>query len=324
MSYNFTYEKALDALGFDPSKRADQYPSEAEIKKKYYKLALKYHPDKNKNKNLSPEEQKKYSDKFKKINAAYIFLREGGDKHNNLWEANEDMDTDYISILKRCINFLYPSNNWDDLYIQTTINGFMMNCQDVSLDIFRNMEKERCCELYELLANYFIMFDMPNKDILEKMRLICQEKMKNDNIIVLTPSISDLMEDKVYKLKVGSEEFYIPLWHNKLYYDLSKNDLIVMIKPDLPPNIYIDKRNNIIIQTEVDIASVFKKGIFSYIFEGKKLEVESSKITLTKELQVFTFRRCGIAIKDTENIFSNKYRGDIFIHLKLISRNNNN
>ena len=316
MSYDINFKKALEILEFNP--KIDT-PSEADIKKKYYKLALKYHPDKQKNKNLSQKTQKEYCDKFKKINMAYDYLKQNGDE--NIWGTDEqEAPSDYMTILKQCINFVYPSNSWDDLYIQTTVKSFMLNCQDVSLDIFKNMEKERCCELYELMANYFTMFDMPNKDILEKMRIICQEKMKNDNIIVLTPSINDLMNDKVYKLKVGDEDFYIPLWHNKLYFDLSMNDLIVLIKPDLPDNIFIDSKNNIIIKKTAYVDDIFNIGKFSCIFEGKQLEVDSTKIIISKEIQVFSFRRCGIAIKDDDNIFSHKHRGDIFIHLKLISK----
>ena len=48
------------------------------------------------------------------------------------------------------------------------------------------MDKEKSCEIYEFLANSFCIFDVQNKELLEKIRKICHDKMK-DNIIILTP-----------------------------------------------------------------------------------------------------------------------------------------
>jgi DnaJ-class molecular chaperone len=55
-------EQSLKELGFSQ----DETPSEQEIKKVYRKLALKFHPDKNKEQGAE--------EKFKQIAAAYEFL----------------------------------------------------------------------------------------------------------------------------------------------------------------------------------------------------------------------------------------------------------
>ena len=69
--------EALSILGLSPGMNWQN--NEADIKKAYRKLALKYHPDKNPN---NQEEAKK---KFQEINEAFAFLEKGnndGDNHN--------------------------------------------------------------------------------------------------------------------------------------------------------------------------------------------------------------------------------------------------
>ena len=48
--------------------------SEEEIKKAYRKLAMKYHPDNAKRKNLNEKQVKEYEEKFKEIGEAYAIL----------------------------------------------------------------------------------------------------------------------------------------------------------------------------------------------------------------------------------------------------------
>ena len=43
--------------------------------------------------------------------------------------------------------------------------------------------------------------------------------MKDDNVIILNPTLEDLLEGNIYKLDIFEKEFYIPLWHQELYYD---------------------------------------------------------------------------------------------------------
>ena len=301
-------EKALEILELS----SDATPNE--IKKGFYKLALKYHPDKFKSDDL--DEKNKNCDKFKNINLAYEYLKDG---KNNSEPSNKEFEMNYTSILKACINFIYPSNNWDDLYIKTTIESFVNNCEDISIEIFKKLSKDKCCEFYDFIANYFILFDIENTELLDKMRKICHDKMRDDNIIVLTPSMNDLLKDNVYKLQLSNTSYYIPLWHNKLYFDISGNDLIVLIKPDIDDSIKIDRHNNIILSVKKEITEVFNDDKFTYDFEGKILEIESNKITITKTPQTFSFRNCGIARINEDNIYSNKERGDIFINLELVN-----
>ena len=63
-----------------------------DLKRKYYKYALKYHPDKNKNELAS--------EKFKLGTEAYKFLQ----KERNM---NEEIKLDYFSIIENSLCFPY-------------------------------------------------------------------------------------------------------------------------------------------------------------------------------------------------------------------------
>ena len=47
-----------------------------------------------------------------------------------------------------------------------------------------------------------------------------EEKIKHDNIILLIPTLEDLLNDTIYKLDISKNIFYVPSWHNELYFDL--------------------------------------------------------------------------------------------------------
>ena len=57
--------------------------------------------------------------------------------------------------------------------------------------------------------------------------------MREDNVIILNPTLEDLLKGNIYKLDIFEKEFYIPLWHQELYYDIKGRDLIVKIIPEL-------------------------------------------------------------------------------------------
>lgn len=67
---NLNSDDPFEVLGIDPSPNLDK----REIKRAYKRLALKYHPDVTTDINSTPEEKKRASDAFAKINEAYQTL----------------------------------------------------------------------------------------------------------------------------------------------------------------------------------------------------------------------------------------------------------
>ena len=84
-------------------------------------------------------------------------------------------------------------------------------------------------------------------------------KIKNDECIILNPTIDDLLANNLYKLRVNDFTYIVPLWHHELVYDNSGNDIYVKCFPMLPDNVCIDDQNNIHIDCKYDIKEILNK-----------------------------------------------------------------
>jgi DnaJ-class molecular chaperone len=123
------FDKALEIL------ELQKKFTKRELKKAYYKKAIRYHPDKNNG-------DKKKEAIFKQINEAYIFL--GDEKNKNI----DDLDTSFSNILKRFV---------DKKDIDNTMKAVIKKCKKTSIGLFEKLSKERAIEIYAFLSK--------NKDI---------------------------------------------------------------------------------------------------------------------------------------------------------------
>ena len=57
-----------------------------------------------------------------------------------------------------------------------------------------------------------------------KIKNIIREKVKNDNVYILNPTLEDLFNYRIFKLKCGEDIFYVPLWHSELQFSSSGQD----------------------------------------------------------------------------------------------------
>jgi len=264
-----------------------------ELRTAYYKKAILYHPDKN----TDGEEM------FKKINDAYVFLQ----KHFGT-EIEEELN--YKNLIKKCILSIYPDCDWDSIFIETTINSILINIKNISEKFFENISKEKSIEIYKFLS-FFPISD----EIKKKIKEIIQKKIKNDNIVILNPSLNDLLNDNVYKLEIENQSFFIPLWFPEVYYDLSDNDLIVQCIPELDNNVMIDKKNNLHVSVNYSITELLKKKNIDIMLGNKKFIIQVNELKI-KKLQNYIFYESGI-LKQSDNMFSSKHRGDIIIYIYL-------
>jgi len=275
------------------------------LKKAYYKQALKYHPDKNKSKTAEAE--------FKKINEAYCFLL----KHEGCYKGNPHIDTNYRDIIKSCVKYFTPDVKWDDLFLDTTLDNIINNCGKLSLRLFKDLKKEKSIELFEFLSNHREIFGLSN-DIINQMKDILKEKMRDDNIIILNPSLNDLLFDNVYKLEFNSQTYYIPLWHHELVFDHSGNDLIIKCIPDLEEHITIDNKNDLHCLYEGPITHILQEQQLKITLGEKEFIIEGDKLAIKKN-QTIILRKQGILKANPEHIFSTDERGDIYIDINLES-----
>ena len=286
------------------------------LKKQYRKMALKWHPDKNKEPGANQ--------KFQRINDAYEYLlnvtndadADADDTDNN---KNTDTDNNYLNILNDFIKSLIKSTSKEDI-----INKIVMECNNITEAYlkhkFEELDKEVSLEIYHFLYKYKdILYISDN--ILELVSLTIKEKLKNDRIFILKPELSDIMNHNIYKLVVDDSVYLVPLWHSELYFDAPNNsEIIVLCQPRLPPQVIIDEHNNIYYNKDINIncelSYLIKDKYVSFELGGKWFSIPLDKLYI-KEEQFYRFKGQGIAqIIDTD-MYDIKTRGDVIVKIRL-------
>jgi len=308
------YKMALETLDIDLTKaewRGSHLNLEY-VKRRYHKMALKNHPDKNSNSADATE-------KFQKINDAYEFLKREisiSSVETEQEKTQDEMAEDtYEGILKNFVLGIIKGG-YNEI-ISSIINDVASGCKKISLKLFEDLSKERSMEVYQFLSKYKNLLHI-SQDTLCQVREIVLEKCKEDCVYILNPSMDDLLENNIYKLSLNGSLYFVPLWHDELYFDGSGCDIIVKCVPDLPDNVCFDENNNLLVDIEIPLqASLFDSG--SYTFQiGKKIcaiKIEDLKL---QKSQSVVLKNEGISIIDEKDMYNVKNKSDIIVKVTFI------
>jgi hypothetical protein len=274
------------------------------IKKCYYKLALRHHPDKGGD-----------STEFKKIKEAYDFIiKHETDNESNVYikEDNDTFEGMFVSFVESIIKNRKGFERFDKLFIKTTLHSILKKCDVYSIKVFSQLDLEKCKQIYDFLSQHKDVFFLSDEQLL-KYKEIIQNKMKNNNIILLNPSIDDILSDNIYKLELEDDTHYIPLWHNEIIVD----DMIIKNIPDISSNISINDNHDIIIKQTVSIVELFENGKLGITVGNKNYNVHSDQVKITKDIQFILFKEQGKLIPNSNNLYENKKRGNVIVELTL-------
>jgi len=279
-----------------------------ELKQSYRKMALKYHPDKCKDKS---------GDRFKEINTAYILLSTKFAEEENNTKGN------YDSILSNFINYFHK--NIDTTTVLNIINNITKKGNNYALKFFKDSDTDTCINIYEFFIKNRDVLHLKS-ELIDELTIIIREKIAKDNIVIINPSLDDLFKSNIFKLDYCNNIYYVPLWHSEIYYELNDTDtytdtdLIVKCIPNLPEHIHIDENNNIHINLtyKTSISELLTKQHINYqIQDILKLDIKIHDLYI-RPYQTIKFLNRGIPKICTDKIYNIDTKSHVIIHLELI------
>jgi len=308
------------------------------LKRQYHKLALQNHPDKNGNTIESTTH-------FQQINEAYELLKREitiieNPEYNE--DRNEPPSTAYTFIVNLFIDGLLKGTYNE--FISTIIKNIVNGCTNISLKLFDDLDKENALSVYNFIFKYQTILHI-SEETLNKIKDIIHDKYKNVKIYILNPTIDDLFDNNIYKLDVNGEKYFVPLWHNELYFDeivpesidakidtktdnsetTAPNEIIVKCIPDLPENMYIDEDNNLFVSVNIPFTfSLISQELITVKIGKREFYLPICKLFIAP-VQTYIMKGDGISRinelnKDnsTNTIYNIDSKGDINIKIHFV------
>jgi len=190
-------------------------------------------------------------------------------------------------------------------------------CETNALEILSKVEKQNLIKIYEIIERYRESLHF-TEDFVSKLKRILNEKIKDDECIILNPTIDDLFENNVYRLKINGFTFVVPLWHNELVYDNSGNDVYVKCVPVLPENMEIDEKSNIHILYECSFQEIWSQEYLTIHVGSLRFYIKRDTLKI-KDEQIVIFSKQGISRINTKNIYDVTNKGDVIVTVKIKS-----
>ena len=147
---------------------------------------------------------------------------------------------------------------------------------------------------------------------------IIREKLKNDSIIILNPTLKNVLNNDIYKLDYNGTTLYVPLSQRNSYFDFSGGILnvkcIANILDTSNSNIAIDNDNNIQVKVFETITTIFDTPNIVINIETLKFEIATSELYI-RPYQTYKLKNQGIAkMNDRLDIIGRK---DIIVHVYI-------
>ena len=279
------------------------------LKQHYYLKALKYHPDKNHDIDANKQ--------FQEVLEAYNYLRDHSSfkcdndfSYSSLSDDNND-HSNYLYIFENFISGI--DKNIDISKLLSIINN---NYTEFSLKLLKQLPKNILLSLHKFVNQNADILHINMAISTELDKLIAQHT-QDDSIVIVNPTIDNLLNDDAYKLQFNGETYFIPLWHHELVYDTSGQSLIVQCEPVLPDYINLDQYNNIYVALSINLSSIFKKEYLDLNIGLKTYKIPVAELYMRKH-QRYTIKKTGISLINTRDIYNINERANIVVDIHTI------
>ena len=275
-----------------------------ELKRSYHIMALNYHPDKNKEINSK--------ERFQEIGEAYTFLHNIINSNiNNIYENNteeEIYDTPYTDLMINLLKMLLSKSDSGE------INKFQKKCIEYTNKLLDQLFDKINLNVLEDIYKFIVKNSMSlSEDMINIIKDIINKKLMKYNMYIISPSLENIINSEIFKLEIEEDIVYVPLWHQEMIYE----NILIKIQPILPDNITIDEYNNMHITYEerfINVLNLIKEDIKFIEINNYKVYLEELRL---KKIQVVIFKNQGIPLINTNDIFDNKTKGNVLIHIHL-------
>jgi DnaJ-class molecular chaperone len=254
--------------------------SNDDIRKQYIKLAMKYHPDRNKNRSI--EIQQEYEEKFKEINEAYS-------------KINNNIDTDFNftddSIFDRFKNLDYKDIANKFLKEASLFSKFMFDQNEVYTN---NINVNLNIDLFDIYNNIKKNFNLEITKRCKKCMGI-GVKVNENNFVPCNNCYGAkyLTQKKEFEIYSGEGKQIFFKQSNEEYGKKTGNVIV---------NIIPKKNDTYIIQNYIDICYYVNKANISFTYLDNKQYILNN----LEENKKYCFKNYGL-------LNNNMQRGDLYI-----------
>jgi hypothetical protein len=302
-------EKARKCLQFDPFETI----SPEKCKQRYRRLALRFHPDKNKSENAESE--------FQAIVDAYEYL------------SSTRPTVDYKTL---CVSFLKSLWGENNEINEIIVAIFSKLSQLAILDIqilkkcVASLPISSLKKITKILERYSDVFHLAPflaeglRQLVEELEIQEVEEQTNIPIVYIYPCIDDVLEGKVYTWKYKDTTYIVPLWHREVTFDVPCDDdvpvpyseICVKCKPMLGENVTMSG-DHIVIHLSYhysDLVTLMKQSEIEFYLGEKRFAISRERLYL-RDYHKYCLKGQGIPIADKNEPLSIEKRGDIVIQI---------
>jgi hypothetical protein len=151
-----------------------------------------------------------------------------------------------------------------------------------------------------LLSLYVLLMEF--KELVPPI-LFTEIEKRMPPLIVIHPTLADLVHQHIYLYTHGDKRYSIPMWHHELIYD----EFIVLCRPEVE----LDEHNNLTYEVHAKVQDVFQNGLH---VEELRVRVEAKELRLVP-FQILEVK--GTIPRIQEDIYSVSETGVIFLQIYL-------
>ena len=290
-----------------------------ELNKRYRIMALKLHPDKNGD---TPEA----TAAFQELNDAYHMLLSNCSNEAN--DSNDEAKEPYANIFMNFMKSLFKDKvnckkeNQNQVLLDLLhriVHDYASASVNSALD---SLDPSVLFQLYETLEQYNSAVSM-DAGIFEEITRIIREKMQKNNIVILKPSLKDVIQNNISVLQYEGQTFYVPLWHSELHYRVSdEKQLIVKCMPVLPDHMSIDANNELHIDVRVDIKELLNlsPGVLRVpLYDSECVELQVRELHIkSRQTIILQNNNYGISLICATDIYDVSNKAPVCVHVQLV------